>query len=76
MISGSKLISIFLSNKENKIQHPELDITSVDLAELYYPTATPSCNMRNVVIFGGYMADRSPYRTGTIAKLDTLYKSS
>ena len=61
------------ANKENKIQHPELDITSVDLAELYCPTATPGCNMRNVVIFGDYMADRSPCGTGTSAKLATLY---
>ncbi|NFA59015.1 proline racemase family protein [Clostridium sporogenes] len=69
---GMKLIEN--ANKENKIQHPELDITSVDLAELYCPTSTPGCDMRNVVIFGDYMADRSPCGTGTSAKLATLYK--
>ncbi|BAQ12881.1 putative proline racemase [Clostridium botulinum] len=62
------------ANKENKMQHPELDITSVDLAELYCPTSTPGCDMRNVVIFGDYMADRSPCGTGTSAKLATLYR--
>ncbi|KIN81913.1 proline racemase family protein [Clostridium botulinum] len=69
---GMKLIEN--ANKENKIQHPELDITSVDLAELYCPTSTPGCDMRNVVIFGDYMADRSPCGTGTSAKLATLYR--
>ncbi|MCC3867979.1 proline racemase family protein [Terrisporobacter mayombei] len=68
---GMKLIEN--ANKENKIQHPELDITSVDLAELYCPTTTSGCDMRNVVIFGDYMADRSPCGTGTSAKLATLY---
>lgn len=61
-------------NKEVKIQHPELDITTVDLAELYCNTDTPGCDKRNVVIFGDHMADRSPCGTGTSAKLATLYK--
>ncbi|MBY2477894.1 proline racemase family protein [Clostridioides difficile] len=69
---GMKLIEH--ANKENEIQHPECDITSVDLAELYCPTSTTGCDMRNVVIFGDYMADRSPCGTGTSAKLATLYK--
>lgn len=61
-------------NKEVKVQHPELDITTVDLAELYCSTDTPGCDKRNVVIFGDHMADRSPCGTGTSAKLATLYK--
>ena len=61
-------------NKEVKIQHPYLDITSVDLAELYCSTDTPGCDKRNVVIFGDHMADRSPCGTGTSAKLATLDK--
>ncbi len=69
---GMKLIEN--ANKENKIQHPELDITSVDLAELYCPTTSEGCDMRNVVIFGDNMADRSPCGTGTSAKVATLYK--
>lgn len=60
-------------NKEVKVQHPTLDISSVDLAELYCTTATPGCSMKNVVIFGDHMADRSPCGTGTSAKLATLY---
>ncbi|MGO5052440.1 proline racemase family protein [Lachnospiraceae bacterium LCP25S3_G4] len=68
---GMKLIEN--ANKENKLQHPTLDITSVDLAELYCPTETPGCNLRNVVIFGDRMADRSPCGTGTSAKLGLLH---
>lgn len=61
-------------NREVEIQHPELDITTVDLAELYCSTDTPGCSKRNVVIFGDHMADRSPCGTGTSAKLAALYK--
>lgn len=60
-------------NREVEIQHPTLDITSVDLAEFYCHTDTPGCSRRNVVIFGNHMADRSPCGTGTSAKLATLY---
>ena len=60
-------------NEEVKIKHPTLDITSVDLAELYCSTTTPGCTMKNVVIFGDHMADRSPCGTGTSAKLAALY---
>ena len=60
-------------NAEVEIKHPFLDITSVDLAELYCHTDTEGCNYRNVVIFGDYMSDRSPCGTGTSAKLATLY---
>jgi Proline racemase len=60
-------------NAEQSVSHPTLDITSVDLAELYCHTQTPDCDYRNVVIFGNRMADRSPCGTGTSAKLATLY---
>ncbi|MDR1017441.1 MAG: proline racemase family protein [Lachnospiraceae bacterium] len=60
-------------NKEQTMQHPTLDITTVDLAELYCSTDTPGADKRNVVIFGDRMADRSPCGTGTSAKLGTLY---
>lgn len=60
-------------NKEIKIQHPTLDITTVDLAEFYCHTETAGCNYRNVVIFGNNMADRSPCGTGTSAKLASLH---
>lgn len=68
---GMKLIEKV--NAEQKMQHPNLDITSVDLAELYCPTDTPGCDYRNVVIFGNNMADRSPCGTGTSAKLAALH---
>ena len=69
---GMKLIKKV--NEEIEIRHPYLDITSVDLAEMYCSTDTPGCDKRNVVIFGDHMADRSPCGTGTSAKLATLYK--
>lgn len=59
-------------NAEQQIQHPTLDITSVDLCEIYCHTDTPGCDYRNVVIFGNNMADRSPCGTGTSAKLAAL----
>ena len=62
-------------NAEIEIQHPTLDITSVDLVEFYGPTPNPDkATMRNVVIFGEAQADRSPCGTGTSAKLATLHK--
>ena len=69
---GMKLVE--QANAEQEIKHPELAITTVDLAELYCPTDTPGCDYRNVVIFGDRMADRSPCGTGTSAKLATLHK--
>ena len=69
---GMKMLELI--NKEIPVQHPELDITSVDLVEFYGPTPNPEkANMRNVVIFGEHMADRSPCGTGTSAKLATLH---
>lgn len=69
---GMKMLDII--NKEIPIQHPLLDITSVDLVEFYGPTPNPEkATMRNVVIFGDAMADRSPCGTGTSAKLATLH---
>lgn len=60
-------------NKTVDIQHPTLDITTVDLVEFYGPAVTPGADKRNVVIFGEAQADRSPCGTGTSAKLATLY---
>lgn len=60
-------------NQEIEIQHPTLDITSVDLVEFYGPTPNlDKATMRNVVVFGNSQADRSPCGTGTSAKLATL----
>lgn len=69
---GMKMLDII--NKEIPVKHPLLDITSVDLVEFYGPTPNPDkATMRNVVIFGDAMADRSPCGTGTSAKLATLH---
>lgn len=69
---GMKLMKAI--NEEIPVQHPTLDIHSVDLVEFYGPTPNPDkASMRNVVIFGESMADRSPCGTGTSAKLATLY---
>jgi len=59
-----------------KVQHPTLDITSVDLIENYSTTDTPDADLRNLVIFGNAdspQLDRSPCGTGTSAKLSLLY---
>ena len=61
-------------NKEIPVKHPLLDIDTVDLVEFYGPTPNPDkATMRNVVVFGDAMADRSPCGTGTSAKLATLH---
>ncbi|NLY86955.1 MAG: proline racemase [Clostridiales bacterium] len=63
-------------NKQIPIQHPTLDITSVDLIENYSTTDTPGADLRNLVVFGNPanpQLDRSPCGTGTSAKLSLLY---
>lgn len=60
-------------NQTVPVKHPYLDITTVDLAEFYCKPVNPKATMKNVVIFGGAQADRSPCGTGTSAKLATLY---
>lgn len=69
---GMKMMEII--NRDIPVKHPELDIDTVDLVEFYGPTPNPDkADMRNVVIFGEHMADRSPCGTGTSAKLATLH---
>ncbi len=60
-------------NSEIKVKHPYLDIHTIDLCEFYGNPEQPSANKKNVVIFGGSQADRSPCGTGTSAKLAALY---
>lgn len=61
-------------NQKLEISHPNLDIHTLDLVEFYGPTPHPDrADLRNVVIFGDRMADRSPCGTGTSAKLAQLY---
>ena len=75
-------------NEKFEIQHPELDITSVDLIENYsasdlseaeYKKTCPDAKfaLRNTLVFGEHdnpQVDRSPCGTGTSAKLSWLYK--
>ena len=74
-------------NKTVPIQHPELDITSVDLIENYCTdelteSAKEFCPdakfaLKNQLVFGephDPQIDRSPCGTGTSAKLSWLYK--
>lgn len=61
-------------NEQIEIKHPELNITSVDLIEIYGPPKTPSADVQNVVVFGHGQVDRSPCGTGTCAKLAALVK--
>lgn len=69
---GMKMMEVI--NKDIPVKHPLLDIDTVDLVEFYGPTPNPDkATMRNVVIFGESMADRSPCGTGTSAKLATLH---
>ncbi len=60
-------------NNEVIIQHPYLDITTVDLVEFYAHADHPKADLKNCVIFGDAQADRSPCGTGTSAKLAALY---
>lgn len=60
-------------NRTIAIRHPYLNITTVDLVEIYGPADNPAADRKNVVIFGDAQADRSPCGTGTSAKLATLY---
>ncbi|MGN0977430.1 MAG: proline racemase family protein [Faecousia sp.] len=60
-------------NEGYTIQHPELDIHTVDLVEFYSRTAAPGADMRNCIVFGDSQIDRSPCGTGTSAKLAALY---
>ena len=76
-------------NEKYEIQHPELDITSVDLIENYsssslteeeYKKTCPDAKfaLRNTLVFGEHdnpQIDRSPCGTGTSAKLSWLYKN-
>ena len=70
-------------NKQVEIQHPELDITTVDLVENYCTTdldfkaVCPEAKfaLRNLVVFGEFenpQLDRSPCGTGTSAKMSLL----
>lgn len=56
------------------IKHPELDIDTIDLVEIYGPPKHPDADLQNMVVLGEGQTDRSPCGTGTSAKLSVLYK--
>lgn len=60
-------------NRTVYVRHPELNIHTVDLVEIYGPPSDPRADRKNVVIFGDAQTDRSPCGTGTSAKLAALY---
>lgn len=70
---GMKLIHTI--NQTIEVQHPYLDIHTVDLAEFYGEADDPEADLKNVVIFGDAQADRSPCGTGTSAKVAYLYQA-
>ena len=62
------------ANETEKVKHPELDITSIDLMEFFEDEPDKSkADKRNCVVFGDHSVDRSPCGTGTSAKLATLH---
>ena len=61
-------------NETVKVQHPTLDINTVDLVEFYGDPNDGNADASNAVIFGDSQIDRSPCGTGTSAKLALLHK--
>ena len=61
-------------NREVEIKHPTADIEGSIVCEFYDSTKTDHSDMKNIVIFGDYQADRSPCGTGTSAKMAVLHK--
>ena len=59
-------------NENVEIKHPYLDITTVDLVEIYGKAKSPDADLQNVVVFGEKQVDRSPCGTGTSAKMADL----
>ena len=61
-------------NQQERVQHPYLDIHTVDLVEFYGKADKPEATLKNVVVFGDGQVDRSPCGTGSSAKVATLYQ--
>lgn len=59
-------------NQQVTIQHPDLDITTVDLVEIYGEAKSEAADKQNVVVLGEGEVDRSPCGTGTCAKIAAL----
>lgn len=61
-------------NKEVEIKHPLVDIEGSVVCEFYDERKSERSDMKNLVAFGDYQADRSPCGTGTSAKMAVLHK--
>lgn len=61
-------------NAQEHVQHPYLDIRTVDLVEFYGAADKSEATLKNVVIFGDGQVDRSPCGTGSSAKVAALYQ--
>ncbi len=61
-------------NEQEAVQHPYLDIHSVDLVEFYGRADNEKASLKNVVVFGSGQVDRSPCGTGSSAKVAALYQ--
>lgn len=61
-------------NETVQVQHPTLDIKTVDLVEFYGDPYDENADASNAVVFGDSQIDRSPCGTGTSAKLALLHK--
>lgn len=61
-------------NEEVEISHPLVDIRGSVVCEFYSEKKNEKSDMKNIVVFGNYQADRSPCGTGTSAKMALLYK--
>lgn len=77
--NASELVHIGMAilkkiNVQEKVQHPYLDIKSVDLVEFYGKADNENASLKNVVVFGNGQVDRSPCGTGSSAKVATLYR--
>lgn len=59
-------------NEQVAVKHPNLDIDTVDLVEIYGEPRDAGVDKQNVVVLGQGEVDRSPCGTGTSAKVATL----
>jgi proline racemase len=65
---------IEMANKQLEVRHPTRpEVTTVDVAEFYDPSAHTKGLGKNMVIYGEAHMDRSPCGTGTAAKMTLLH---
>jgi len=64
------------ATEQIEVQHPDAPNISqnIELAMITDDPELPSSDGKNIVVFGNGQFDRSPYGTGTAARLSILYK--